>query len=111
VGAREEAHLIEVLRQGGNRVWVVRHVQHQRRLAGQDLEPARQLHEGQACTDRLCADRQPLMQYLEHCQNARRIEQLIDAAQRWIRQPRKTLLAPRPLPLLAIAAVGEIAAR
>ena len=47
VGARKEAHLVEVLRQRGDRVRVVGDVEHQRRLARHDLEAPGQLDQRQ----------------------------------------------------------------
>ena len=77
----------------------MRHVEHQRRLAGDDLEAARQLDHGQAIAHRLGVDRQSVTHRLEHCQRAGGIDQLIGATQRRIGQAVEALLPPAPGPL------------
>ncbi len=105
-----EAHLVEVVRERRDRMRVVRDIEHQRRLAGNDLEPPRQVDRRQPAAHRLGGDRQPLAQRLEDRQRTGRIEQLVGAAQRRIGQAAEALAPAAPVPLLLIAAGAEIAA-
>ena len=93
--ARKEAHLVEVEREGGDGVRVVRDVEDQRRLARQHLEPPGQLDRREPGAHRLRAHRQALAQRLERRQRARGIEQLVGAAQRRIAEAAE---AQRPGP-------------
>jgi hypothetical protein len=108
VGARKEAHLVEVLRQGGDRVRVVRDVEHVGRLARHDLEAPRQLDPGEAGADRLRAHRQAPAQRLEHGEHAGGVEELVGAAQRRIGEAAVARFPALPAPLLAVALDAEV---
>ena len=72
-------------------------IQHQCGLARHDLKAARQFHESQAVAHCLRRHRQALAQAAQRRQHARRVDQLVRAAQRRIGQaavtPPATLLA------------------
>mmetsp|Transcript_6782 Transcript_6782/g.28607 ORF Transcript_6782/g.28607 Transcript_6782/m.28607 type:complete len:417 (+) Transcript_6782:603-1853(+) len=109
--AREEAHLVEVLRQRRHGVRVVGHVQHHGRLARQHLEAARQLDQRQPRADRLGTDGQPVGQRLEGGQHTGRVQQLVHTAQCRVGQAGVALVAAGPLPLRAVAAEAEVLAQ
>ena len=89
---------------------VVRHIEHQGRLAGHDLEAAGQIDRGQALAHGLGRHRQAFAQGFERGQHARRIDELVGAAQRRVGHAAVAPAAPRPVPLLAVATVVEVAA-
>ena len=105
----EEPHRIQVGREGRHRMGVVRHVQHQGRLAGHDLESAGQLHEGQTIAHGLCSHREAVAQGLQCRQHARGVDQLIGAPQGGIGQPGIAPPPTRPAPLLLVTREVEIA--
>ena len=107
--ARVKTHLVQIDRERGHRLGVVRHVQHQGRLAGHDLKAPGQLHQCQPRTHGLRGDGQAAAQRLEGRQYARRIDQLVGAAQRRVGQRVVAPAAARPAPLLAVTRVVEVA--
>ena len=84
MGARKEAHLVQVLGQGSDRVRVVRDIEHQCWLTRYDLEAPRQLDHCQPDSDCLRADWQTLIKQFKGGQHTGCIEQLVDPAQRRI---------------------------
>ena len=111
MGLRKVAHLVQVVGQRRHRLRVVRHVQHQGRLARDDLEAARQLHHRQPVAHRLGVDRQLLAQRLEHRQHTSRVDQLVGAAQCRIGQAVESLVAAAPGPLLLVTLEVVVAAQ
>ena len=109
MGARVEAHLVQVLKQRGHRMRVVGHVQHQGGLPSDGLESPRQLHQCQAAAHGLRTDRQAFAHGVEGGQHARRVEQLVGAAQRGIGHAVEALGAAGPVPLLLVARAVEVA--
>ena len=110
MGGRIEAHGVEVLRQRRDRVRVVRHVQHQHRLARHDLEAPGQLDQRQPGTHGLGRDRQDRPQGLQCRQHAGRVDQLVGAPQRRIGQAAVAPAAAAPAPLLLVAGDVEVVA-
>ena len=90
---------------------VVRHVQHQRGLARDNLETPRQLHHRQTVANGLRRHRQAFPQGSQHRQHARGVDQLVGAAQRRIGQTTVTTVPSGPGPLLFIARNVEIHAK
>ena len=88
MGLGIKAHRIQVLKQSGNRMGVVRHIQYQSGLSRQGLESARQLNQGQTIAHGLGRDRQALTQGFKQGQYATGIEQLIGTPARLDRPDR-----------------------
>ncbi len=90
---------------------VVRHVQHQNRLARHDLEAPRQLHHGQTVAHRLGRDGDALAQGVQRSQHTRGVDQLVGPAQGRVGHAAVAAVAPGPGPLLLVARKIEIAAK
>ena len=89
---------------------VVRHIQHQSGLAGDDLEAPGQLDKGQPVAHRLGRHRQQFAHGRQCRQHAGGIDQLVGTAQRRIGQSAVTPSAPGPPPLLLVAGDIEVLA-
>ena len=82
---------------------VVRHIQYQGGLTGNNLESPGQIDDGQAGAHCLGSDREPIAQRLERRKRSRGVEQLVRPAQRRIRHGVEPLVASGPTPLLLVA--------
>ena len=105
---RKVAHGIQIGGQCRHGMGVVRHIQHQRGLARNDLKTSGQLHHGQARAHGLRSHRHQLAQRLICRQHARCIHELVGTTQGRIGQPGITTATPCPAPLLAVTLIVEV---
>ena len=108
VGDGVKPHGIDVFSECGDRMRVVRHVQHQHWLARNDLKAAGQLHQRQPVAHGLGRDRQHGAQGFQRGQHTRCIHQLVGTTQCRVGQAAVTPPAPGPTPLLLVAGKVEI---
>ena len=90
---------------------VVRDVEHARRPPGQHLEAARKLDADEPVAQRARAHRQPVAQRVDRRDRARRVAELVGAAQRRMRESVALAARSAVAPLRALGGRGEVASR
>ncbi len=104
-----KAHVVEILRQHGGGVRIVRDVEDYRGLARQDLEAARQRGLQQPQSHGLLLHGQAIAHGFQRGQRRRGVEQLIGAAQSRVGHRTAALFATAVGPLLTVAGIVVIA--
>ena len=100
----------QILCQCTSRMGIVRHIQYQRRLAGNKLETTRELNFAQSAPHRFHTDRQTVLEHIQRRQGRAGIPQLVRPAQGGIGQRASRSRLAAKIPLSLVCCKAEFAA-